>query len=176
MRDVSAVTRRSGEPGPPEELARSRFRDAMARYPTGVAIITTGDDYGVPHGFTANSLCSVSMEPPLVLFCLASSANSYSAFQACSSFAVNVLAEGHAELARRFARKGGDKFADSPFVRVAGGLRVLEDAVSVVECQVYDRRDVGDHLMVIGLVRRVRVGSADPVIYVDRAFRSVAHR
>src|SRR5690606_38117209 len=67
------------------------FRDALSRYASGVVIVTTRDRTGTPHGFTATSFCSVSLDPPLVLVCLARSARCHAAFAQTDAFAVSVL-------------------------------------------------------------------------------------
>lgn len=96
----------------PEALvAPEEFRAAMARFPSGVVVVTTRCQDGTPRGFTASSFCSVSLEPPMVLVCLANSADSAWSFARCDRFAVSVLTPVHQPLALRFATKGSDKFA-----------------------------------------------------------------
>ncbi|MEU7587821.1 flavin reductase family protein [Micromonospora sp. NPDC049230] len=147
------------------------YRDAMARFPTGVAIVTTHDESGTPYGFTANSLCSVSLHPPMLLVCLAHAANSYPVFASSGTFAVSILGAHHTQLARRFAGKGVDKFAAGGFERTAGGATVLGDAASVLECEVHSRHTAGDHMILVGAVRDVRVtGDTEPAVYFDRGF------
>jgi flavin reductase ActVB len=146
------------------------FRDAMARFPTGVTIVTTRDMSNRPHGFTATSFCSVSLNPPLILVCLAKAANSYPIFQTCARFAVSVLGHDQIDLARRFAAKRPDKFAVDSFVETPSGLDVVGGAPSAVECLVHDRHDGGDHVIIVGRVCAVRQQEAVPMVYVNRAF------
>jgi flavin reductase ActVB len=150
------------------------FRDAMARFPTGVTIVTAHDEDGTPHGFTASSFCSVSLDPPLVLVCLAKSANSYAVFARMGNFAVSVLQAHHAELAHRFATKNADKFSQGRFVHTARGRTVLAEALAVVECSVKSRHEVGDHIIMVGRVDAVLLGDMGaPAIYFDRNFSTV---
>ena len=154
-------------------LDPATFRDAMARFPTGVTIVTTHDEDGTPHGFTASSFCSVSLDPPLVLVCLAKSANSFAVFARTGHFAVSVLQAHHAELAHRFATKNADKFSQGRFVNTARGT-VLEEALAVVECSVESRHEVGDHIIMVGRVDAVLLGDmGTPAIYFDRSFSTV---
>ncbi|MDI3422620.1 flavin reductase family protein [Streptomyces luteolus] len=150
------------------------FRGAMARFPTGVALVTTHDQDGGPHGFTASSLCSVSLHPPMLLVCLATSARCFRVFAQSPRFAVSVLREGpeHAELARRFAGKGLDKFAGGGFVTTPRGGTVLAGALAVVECAVRRRVDAGDHVVLLGEAEHVTLPghSGRPAVYVDRGF------
>ncbi|WP_243710207.1 flavin reductase family protein [Micromonospora sp. KC213] len=152
------------------------FRDAMASFPTGVTIVSTVDDLGFPHGLTASSFCSVSLRPPLVSFCVATSANCYPAFARCERFAVNILRPQHAALALRFASKRPDKFTDSGFRRTPSGLLVFDDALSILECRVYDRYPGGDHSIVVGEVLGAHTEPGTPLVYVDRTFTRVTGR
>ena len=152
------------------------FREAMARFPSGVTIVTTQDESGRPHGFTASSFCSVSAEPPLVLVCLATSANSYPLFARNDHFAISILQADHVDLARRFASKDTDKFAGGGFVRTPRGATVLEDALAVVECSVGRRYEAGDHMIMLGEVEQVSLAETElrrPAVYFDRAFSTI---
>ncbi|ACU75345.1 flavin reductase domain protein FMN-binding [Catenulispora acidiphila DSM 44928] len=150
------------------------FRAAMSRWASGVAVVTTRDAAGRCHGFTATSFTSVSLDPPMVLVCLDRAASCAEAFAVATTYAVHILHGGQEELARRFARKGGDKFADLP-VRVFG-TPVLPDSLAVLECRVADRFAAGDHTVLLGLVRRAESFAGAPLLYHDRAFADVAAR
>ncbi|HEX6967816.1 MAG TPA: flavin reductase family protein [Micromonosporaceae bacterium] len=152
------------------------FRDAMACFPTGVTIVTTVDAYGQAHGLTVSSFCSVSLRPPLVSFCVSETANCFPAFAECDRFAVSVLRPHHAALARRFASKRRDKFADGGFGRTPSGLPVADGALAVVECRVYDRYPGGDHLIVLGEVFRAHTDRGTPLVFVGRTFTQVSIR
>lgn len=155
-------------------LDREVFRDAMARFPAGVTIVTTHDEEGRPHGFTASSFCSVSLEPALVLVCLARTANCFPVFASNPRFAISILPESRVDLALRFAGKSDDKFADGGFTRTPSGSMVVEDALAVVECVVDSRHDAGDHVILLGEVERVSLaGNGSPAVYVDRGFARV---
>ncbi|MGW5577575.1 flavin reductase family protein [Micromonospora chokoriensis] len=165
--DLDETTRR--------DLDRSTFTAAMSRFASGVTIVTTVDSAGVAHGFTASSFCSVSLEPPLVLVCLARSANSFPAFATCDRFAVSVLRAEQADLAMRFARKGADKFAQGRFVLAAGGVTVVDGALALVECTTERIDEAGDHVILLGRVRQARVDDGKPAIYFNRAFGTLVN-
>jgi flavin reductase ActVB len=155
-------------------LERSlRFRDAMASFPSGVTIVTTADDDGAWRGFTATSFCSVSADPPLVLVCLAKSAQSYPTFMRVTKWIVNMVASEHAELAQRFATRGAEKFIEGHFTANADGLPVLDRALVVLECEVYARYDGGDHTILVGRVVESRVSEDVPAVYYQRAYHSL---
>ena len=92
-------------------MDKTIFRAGLSRFGTGVTIITTHDEKGQPTGFTANSFTSLSLDPPLVLFCLSRNSNCFQAFTANPSFAVNILKESQQELAARFATQDEAKFS-----------------------------------------------------------------
>ena len=120
-------------------MDRDNFREAMASFPSGATIVTTADAAGDWWGFTASSFCSVSMDPPLVLTCLARSAQCFPAFAAADRWNIHVLPHRHADLAVRFATRGADKFdgalrprrgraaAPSGRERLAAVRRALQD-------------------------------------------------
>lgn len=151
------------------------FKDAMARFPTGVAIVTTCDAAGEPHGLTVSSLCSVSLDPPLVLICVAKSARCFPAFDRGGEFAVSMLRRHHAELARRFASSTAEKFAGGGFTRTPRGGVVVDDALATLDCLVDGRHDAGDHVILVGKVVDHRLaGRGTPAVYVDRKFTTIS--
>ncbi|MBF6051291.1 hypothetical protein AF335_07105 [Streptomyces eurocidicus] len=149
----------------------------MARFPSGVAIVTAHDQQGRPHGFTASSLCSLSLDPPLLLVCLATSARCYPVFARSPQFAVSMLRDEHehTELARRFAGKSPDKFAGGGFVPTPHGGTVVAGALAVVECAVRRRVGAGDHVIILGEAEHVALPEPGgrPAVYVDRGFGSL---
>lgn len=152
------------------------FRAAMARFAAGVVVVTTVDDGGIPRGFTASSFCSVSLNPPLILVCLANSADSFAAFASCDRFAVSVLGFEHRPLAQQFATKGADKFASDGLSLTPGGLPAVEGALVELDCETHAKHRAGDHTILIGQVSGSRLGgdTVIPMVYYERAFRILA--
>jgi flavin reductase ActVB len=146
------------------------FREAMASFPSGVTIVTTADGAGRWWGFTATSFCSVSMEPPLVLVCLATAAECHPVFARSLRWVVHVIHPEHADLALRFATRGADKFADTGFVADEHGLPVLPRACAVLDCTVHARHPGGDHTILVGRVERTRLGEDLPAVWFRRRF------
>ncbi|MCK9878833.1 flavin reductase family protein [Frankia sp. Ag45/Mut15] len=149
------------------------FRDAMASFPTGVTIVTTADDAGRWWGFTASSFCSVSMDPPLVLVCLATTAQCHPAFERSARFIVHVMPPEHAGLAVRFATRGADKFTDAGFCSDERGLPVLHLACAMLDCSAHAVHAAGDHSIIVGRVLRTRLGEDRPAVYFRRRFHRV---
>ncbi|RLV08810.1 flavin reductase [Streptomyces griseocarneus] len=154
-------------------LAPAEFRAAMGRFASGVVVVTTRDATGTPHGFTASSFCSVSLEPPLVLVCLAETANSYAAFSSADGCAISILAEDQGDLARRFAKKSDDKFAEGAFVPLPNGSLGVEGALGVLECDIRQRHRAGDHVILVAEVTSLRADAGDPMIYFGGGFHGL---
>jgi flavin reductase ActVB len=152
---------------------RDRFREAMASFPSGATIATTSDPDGRWWGFTASSFCSVSLEPPLVLTCLATSAQCFPAFAQAQCWNIHVLQHRHADLALRFATRGADKFGGAGFVPDARGLPLLPDASVSLRCAAHSKVEGGDHLVLIGHVEEVEIGGEMPFVYFRRKFHSL---
>ncbi|MDT3442977.1 flavin reductase family protein [Pseudofrankia sp. BMG5.37] len=149
------------------------FREAMALFPSGVTIVTTTDHTGRWWGFTASSFCSVSMDPPLVLVCLAAKAECHPAFAAAERFVVHVVHPEHADLAVRFATRGADKFADAGFRAGEHGLPVLDRASATFSCVTHAVQPAGDHSILLGRVERTSVGEEHPAVYFRRRFHLI---
>lgn len=144
-------------------------------YPSGVTIIATVDGDGRPRGFTAGSFTWLSSTPPLVAFCLAQSANSFSAFSSADGFSVNLLRAEHKELAERFATKGIDKFSGGEFTCGEGGYPTLHNAVVALQCRVRERMTGGAHLFIVGEVIDCRfTEDALPMVMYRDAFQTLA--
>jgi flavin reductase ActVB len=147
------------------------FRNALARFASGVTVVTTIDAAGRQTGFTASAFSSLSLSPPLVLVCLEKRADCYPAFMSCTSFAVSVLAAGQTDLALRFAERDIDKFAGTPASPgEATGMPLIDGALAHLECRVYNRVDGGDHAIIVGEVLRAAGAGGDPLLHFNRRF------
>ncbi|HUY07364.1 MAG TPA: flavin reductase family protein [Acidimicrobiales bacterium] len=137
-------------------VTEERFRLALGNFATGVTIITSTDD-GEPVGMSANSFTSVSLDPPLVSFCAALTSTTYPRISASERFCVNVLSEFQEDIARTFAQREVDRFANVPFTRSPLGSPVLEGVVAWIDCSIEQEHQAGDHLIVVGRVRALNV-------------------
>ena len=149
------------EPPPGEQSLRAAF----GRFATGVAFITTqvGD---TPLGLIVSSFAAVSIEPPLISFCPARNSLTWQRMRLAGAFSVSVIAAPHAAFTRRAAAPGADRFADP---------EVLRDALAVLDCNLEAEHVAGDHSIVVGRVRRLRVSvSGDPLVYFAGRFGAFA--
>ena len=148
------------------------MRDALGCFATGVTVVTCLDAEGKPVGLTANSFTSVSLDPPLLLVCIAKQAASASAMIAASHFAVNVLQTGQQPASIRFATRHEDRFGPNDWSPGECGAPVLEKSLGVFECETQAVHDGGDHHMLIGQVANARFdGSLDPLLYFRGRYR-----
>jgi 3-hydroxy-9,10-secoandrosta-1,3,5(10)-triene-9,17-dione monooxygenase reductase component len=130
------------------------LRQVFLDLPQPVAVITGRSRSGEPVGMTVSSLTSVSLAPPLVLFCPAVTSGAWAAARERGSFAVNLLGHQHSELAVRFAGPG-DRFAGLRTLPTDDGIPVLADALTALICDVRDEHPAGDHTVVLGQVRGI---------------------
>jgi flavin reductase (DIM6/NTAB) family NADH-FMN oxidoreductase RutF len=154
-----------GLTGGAEQIDIEDFKRAAGSFITGVTVVTVRDDQGKLRGFTANSFTSVSLDPPLVLVCLHRSAPSLHAFRAGRGFTINVLSAAQEWISRHFARLSADKFATIRYQLGATGSPNIEGCIAHIDCTLETSYDGGDHVILLGRVRRVSSGEGPPLIF-----------
>jgi 3-hydroxy-9,10-secoandrosta-1,3,5(10)-triene-9,17-dione monooxygenase reductase component len=132
------------------------FRHVLGHYPTGVAVITAMTADG-PVGMAVNSFTSVSLDPPLILFCPAVSSSTWPLLQSVGQVAINVLSAGQEPVSRLFARKDVDRFASISWTAGENGAPLLHDALGWLECTVEAEVPAGDHTVVTAAITRMGV-------------------
>jgi flavin reductase (DIM6/NTAB) family NADH-FMN oxidoreductase RutF len=146
-------------------IDRSGIRKALGTFATGVTVITTRVG-GELHGLTANSFTSVSLEPPVLLFCIGRARRCYEAFARTGSFSINVLNAGQRGLSDRFATSGADKWRELDYVDDGFGNVMFPDAAAVFSCAKREMIEAGDHMIVLGEVLRFQENAGvDPLVY-----------
>ncbi len=155
----------------PADVSPQALRAALGRFATGVTIITCCDGAGAPVGLTANSFNALSLSPPLVLWSLRRVSPSLDAFVNAAHFAVNVLAENHVDLSRRFASPGQDKFAQGQWSSGEGGAPVLAGCAAVFECEAIPHQVIGDHVLFFGRVLRATEAPVAPLLFQAGHYR-----
>ena len=165
---------------------QKKFREALGCFATGVVIVTGLNADRMPIGLTANSFSSVSLAPPLVLFCLDRQAQSLEAFQASLHFVINVLHKDQQDLAQRFANPTLDRFHSLSYETWDTGCPILSDALVSLECDQRAKYDGGDHVIFIGEVRCLRYRNSistldskaatclEPLLYFQGRYRQMA--
>lgn len=148
-----------------------KLREALGAYATGVTVATARAPDGRPVAMTVNSFTTISLEPPLVLWCAQRDIGPFAAFHAAGHYAVHVLHAGQEDIASHFARDIDDKFAGIRFADGIEGLPLLDDFTARFQCRVERRLDGGDHVMLLGRVLTMDYRPAEPLIFHAGAYR-----
>jgi flavin reductase (DIM6/NTAB) family NADH-FMN oxidoreductase RutF len=127
------------------------MRTVCGNFITGVTVVTTSY-LGNPVGVTINSFTSVSLEPPLILFCIHQESTVQTALRQSGVFAVTILAEDQAELCRNFAKQSTARITDVMARPAVTGAPVLLDGLAYLDCRVVTQHPGGDHWIVVGEV------------------------
>jgi flavin reductase (DIM6/NTAB) family NADH-FMN oxidoreductase RutF len=133
------------------------FRRALGGYGTGVALVAAHDAEGQAHGMIINSLTSVSLNPPIMLWCLGNSSNAFPVFTNAAAFSLNILRSDDHEVAQRFSRKGDRIIPPDQVCTMETGAPVLKAAVASLDCRTRLRQPMGDHEVIYGDVVTYRV-------------------
>ena len=135
-----------------DSFSTLEFRNALGSFATGVTVVTTALDMDCPVGVTASSFNSVSLDPPLVLWSLAKTSQSLTAFRDSGHFAIHVLSSNQELLSNRFARAGENKFQDVLWEAGTLGSPVLREYSAKFECKTVHQYEGGDHIIFVGEV------------------------
>ena len=154
-------------------VEKNDLRRVMGHFATGVTVVTTRDRLGKHFGLTANSVTSVSLEPPLILVCVDKAADCYACFDESKAFAVNILSEEQQELSRRFATKGAGKFEGVKYREAATGCAILDDGVGYLDCRVVLSYEGGDHTIYLGEVQAAEASETAPLLFFRGGYRKL---
>jgi flavin reductase (DIM6/NTAB) family NADH-FMN oxidoreductase RutF len=157
----------------PARVAADTFKAIFRRHPAGVAIValTEGDR---PVGFTATSVISVSADPPLLAFSIASTSSSWPALAEASTLTVNFLGAEQVDVSARFATRGVDRFAGVDWHPLETGEPVLDDAPAWVRGEVVQRVPAGSsYLVLVRVLESAQPGTTAPLVYHDRAYHQL---
>lgn len=152
------------------------FRTALGTFTTGVTIITTTAEDGTQVGITANSFNSVSLDPPMVLWSLAKTANSLSAFTESKYWNVHVLSVQQEPLSGRFASRGEDKFAGLELDDGMNNAPLLPDCTARFQCRTAFMHDGGDHIIFLGEVLRFDQSDLPPLVFQSGQYALTARK
>jgi flavin reductase (DIM6/NTAB) family NADH-FMN oxidoreductase RutF len=157
-----------------EDFDAKDYRRALGQFATGVAIITTRSKEGRSIGLTVNSFTSVSLDPPLVLWCLVRHSPNLTAFQEASHFAVNILAAVQHGLSQKFASPVPDKFEGVPMEEGKAKVPLLTGVAAQLVCRNAGQFDGGDHVIFLGHVEEYHRAEEKPLVFHSGRYRSVA--
>jgi flavin reductase (DIM6/NTAB) family NADH-FMN oxidoreductase RutF len=149
------------------------MRHVLGHVPTGVTVVT-GTSGDSPLGISCNSFTSVSLDPPLIAFCVAHGSWTWERIRETGRFAINVLADGQEHVCRRFASKERDRFAGIPWQASASGSPLLDGTLAWIDCELEQELEAGDHLLVLGRVLDLhRETERQPLVFFCGDYGSV---
>ena len=161
----------------PTTPSTHEFRQALGRFATGVTVVTAERAPGVVHGMTANSFTSVSLQPLLILICVAHQAQLLPLIQKQKRFGVSILKEHQQAISEYFAQTTEDPKVEKRlgihFRWTKTGIPLLEDALAHLACNVVSEHPVGDHTIFIGEVESLDVNEGKPLLYLCGSYRSL---
>ncbi|MFK0009417.1 flavin reductase [Paenarthrobacter sp. NPDC090520] len=146
------------------ELDPDLMKSFNRQFITGVTVVTTKEG-DTPKGLAANSYCSVSLEPPLVLVCVQKTSSTYSALFSSSHLGINILGTDQRETVRTFASKAADKFAELPWHDGPNGSPLLDGSAASLEAEIQERFQAKTHTVFICRVRHAETGGSAPMVY-----------
>jgi flavin reductase (DIM6/NTAB) family NADH-FMN oxidoreductase RutF len=149
------------------------FRDALARFASGVTVVTARAAAGGDHGMTVSAFASLSLDPPLVLACVDTKATVLPHLRAAGRFGVSVLSAGQESLSERFADQNVERFAGVAFTRAPEGPALLDGAAAHLVCRVVAEHAGGDHVIIVGEVLTAHTLGDNPLLYVNRQYHRV---
>lgn len=141
-----------------------RVRGVHRQYPTGVTVVTAAVD-GKPYGLAVNAFSSISLEPPLVLVCVNESSQSYPAVFESDYIGINILGADQVDVARTFAKSGGDKFAELDWRLSDLGVPVLNGVAGHFELEVKYKIPAYSHTIFVGHVVEAASAQKSPLVY-----------
>ena len=141
------------------------FRSVLGRFASGVTIVTTHDAQGVDHGMTVSAFCSLSLDPPMVVFCVDHAASMHDLLLGHPTCGVSILSSNQEAYSRRFADQDNERFDGIAYSRGESGAVLLDDALAHLECRLVAHHDAGDHTLFIAQVDRAEPRHGRPLLY-----------
>ncbi|WP_236077781.1 flavin reductase family protein [Rhodococcus sp. P1Y] len=147
-------------------ISPDALRSVLGHFATGVVAITALEpDSGVPVGLAANSFTSVSLEPPLVAFCVAHTSTSWPSVMKARRIAINILSDGQESIGRQLSRRSADKFENLSWTPSPGGAPIFAEAAAWLEVEVEAQHEAGDHMIVVSRVHHVHSDDRNPLLF-----------
>ncbi len=155
-------------------IDQAHYRQVLGHFPTGVTVVAGVAD-GEPVGLAVGSFFSISIEPPLVGFCVGTSSNSWKAMEPSGSFCINILGADQEDICRVFATSGDDKFSTIGWTKSESGSPLIKDVLAWIDCDLETVHDGGDHHIVVGRVRGMDVGhEGAPLVFFRGGYANLA--
>jgi flavin reductase (DIM6/NTAB) family NADH-FMN oxidoreductase RutF len=155
-------------------IDQTTFRRVLGHFATGITVVTGLTENKTPVGLTVNAFTSLSLSPPLVLFCLDKRTARINAFDKGNGFALNMLNKDQQDLSVIFSTKVEDRFARVEHTFWDTGVPILTGCLANLECKIDAIYDGGDHLIIVGLVGRLHQSdNSSPLIYFNGDYAEI---
>ena len=151
------------------------LRNAFGKFATSVCVITAAPEGFAPLGMTVNSFSSVSLNLPLVLWSLQNNSDCVPAFNATTRFAVNILTVDQRELSEQYSRRGDHDLSAGHYVTGKTGVPILKDTLASFECEIWQRYDGGDHVILVGKMLELASpnSTATPLLFFSGGYQEL---
>lgn len=150
------------------------FKQCLGKFPSGVTVVTTMKEGGTPLGATISSFCSVSLEPPMVLYCLDKKTYDFEHYTTAQHFAVNILSEKQTDISQKFSFEKESRWQEVEYHHEQTDAPLLKDVIAYLECKKEHCYDGGDHAIIVGRVVNLKVLSDEkPLVYYHSSYQSI---
>lgn len=143
----------------------AQYRQIFGLLPTGVVAITGKNTADQPTGFVVGTFQSLSLDPPLVTFCVDKSSSSWPALRSLGKFTANILSTNQLPICRALSRKGTEKFQGVNYNLSPLDTPRIHGAVAWLDCEVLSEVVAGDHYMVVGAIDTMTEGTGDALLF-----------
>ncbi|SAK97005.1 flavin reductase domain-containing protein [Caballeronia hypogeia] len=150
---------------------RQLFRAVAGSWAAGVAVITSIDAAGAPHGLTMTAVSSLSIDPQQFLISVAETSETLRAIRESNVFCINMLESRQEEVSRRFATKTPDKFDGVAYTSLPSGAPLIDEALAYVECEVVQMFKSGDHQLIVGAVLGLATFDGEPLLHYRGGYK-----
>lgn len=151
-------------------ITKEDYRTVFGQLPTGVTAITGRTDEGHPMGLVVGTFASLSLDPPLVTFCVDKSSSTWPSIRHMERFTANILTKDQLPTCRALSRKGVDKFRDVAYSESPLGTPRLENCLAWIDCHVLSEVVAGDHYVIVGSVEVMEAGVGDALLFKGGKF------
>ena len=155
-----------------KEFNLQDYRNALGKFGTGVAIVSTKTSDELPVGVTINSFNSVSLDPPIVLWSLNKQSPSLKAFDDAGKFVIHVLSKDQVDLSKRFSSRVEEKFTNVDYEFGKLGVPLISGCAAIFECTTWLRQEVGDHILFLGRVENFNSTEKESLLYYQGRYAS----
>ena len=151
------------------------LRDAFGQFATGVTVVTARNAAGMPVGLTANSVASVSLDPPLVSWCVDKKSTRYQELINADYYTISVLTESQQEVSNLFALRSWDDtvFDEIDWFEGLNSVPQLPDVGARFHCKTEQQHAAGDHVIIVGLVEDFELDAQPPLVFFQGEYQKI---